>query len=1444
MERFCICGKNGLLAALAVAAILRTPSVAAADVEPSLTLAAGATAVVQQGAETAHAKGLCYRCLGDGTIRLANAAGAKKGALWRFIEARHGTVTVDVSDCGFESFTFGGGAVGDQDGKIVLKASKTLKKVIFGSNYSNVPLAYSIANFEIQVDDKLVTDGVAVEFANTFALMAPPANYPNWTVATGSKISIGDANQSADAPPTGPGDLFAKFYDANGVLDVGPGGLDCDVTIMAPNALSAGKTLRTGGSRSVRFYFCCYHDWWSLWGIQGGDTANKRGSEAMKIRFNLDLASPDAKLLTGDANCLHFLGDLTGSGQLVFSNGAMNKQDRNNVYFDGRYALTGPVSCTSAGYGRLVFTNPLGYLGDATSAGASVSLVSEVGVEYRFADESRHEVRLGAVTVPAEFKSTPTSNAVLKVDGRTSLRLDALAGELRLECADGGRVTIADDDWKRTLDDDIVLWVDASAANTATNIYAQKAANGFKVGDPVTYVTPAPESLTVYAVDCWHDWRAGRTGEFYNRIWQNNGSSEAYQLPSYAALYPHLVPKGLNRRSYLSMNSSSLCRFHGAAGLGTAKYAVMVFGSQHGGGAAILGNAGKGAFGRDRSSFANPIVTNVAYRSEAFWVDGRPVDPTVTGLSGGWQTISVDLKDAKVTGIGFSQTGSGSSADARGQNYAEMLFFDRVLTAAERTKVERYLVAKWGLGETYRDEGPRAKVTLSGEGTVVLQTVVDVDRTGFAGEVRNAYRTMPRSREGLLFALCGEKPDPLAPKIDRSVAGNVFTGVRRIATDETSGYGLSLEGNRLHFGAGSTLYVYDVTSPASPRLLGTCPKIGVVRQLVSQRGMVYVSSRETGMWIVNATDPTAPFVESRYDAIELGTGIDVCGDVVMLGQRQNGVEFVDVSDPKHPAHIRAEKTSESQSTLYKDGICYSGDWGMGELTVIDAADMAGVAKRTVLKVHGYGDGLDAFGSRLYISTGHHYRHPNAQGTSWTSDASDETRPDYGLGHALEIVDISDPSDPVSLGRCAFDRFYRSGMDMWTPRVSGDGRHVFCADTYNGLYAVDAADAASPKIVGRITVPPADGSEAAPSRPVTSVAVGDGVVYLASSGGGLAVATCPVARQRAPKAETPPRNADWRYPYGQRTFEHLRIAWRPATGGQVRSVVAGDAGHLYVAAGSSGLYVLDDGFNELGHVDVPFCGDVKVRDGFLYSAESREGLAIYGLADPARPQLATRVTDFGSTLRAGGPIWVFAPKGTDRVVLSEHGLGGYGVYAPAAGWKKRLGNVTGAPGWDKYMADEMVGGVLGVNFRGAVSWLDFSGEKLVTTPVDGALSSGLNSGICSYGDSRYLLLAGGVVCYAVPGSTSSASWAQSVTKLKVGSSALNGQPVWDGGHQLGLTHRINRTVAKIDLADEMRPAVVWSETLDSCPDRAVFFNGKLVIPAGHQGVLVECENSDK
>ena len=127
----------------------------------------------------------------------------------------------------------------------------------------------------------------------------------------------------------------------------------------------------------------------------------------------------------------------------------------------------------------------------------------------------------------------------------------------------------------------------------------------------------------------------------------------------------------------------------------------MVFGSQQGGGRALLGSAG-GADGghvggylvRDDGA-SKPWVSSGGSDGYRITVGDFGAKPKTATPNGGWQVVSLDMSGTNtyVSGLG---TPFGDS-NCGGQNYAEVIFFSEKPTAEERAACEQYLAGKWGV---------------------------------------------------------------------------------------------------------------------------------------------------------------------------------------------------------------------------------------------------------------------------------------------------------------------------------------------------------------------------------------------------------------------------------------------------------------------------------------------------------------------------------------------------------------------------------------------------------------------------------------------------------------------------------------------------------------------------------------------------------------------------
>ena len=163
------------------------------------------------------------------------------------------------------------------------------------------------------------------------------------------------------------------------------------------------------------------------------------------------------------------------------------------------------------------------------------------------------------------------------------------------------------------------------------------------------------------------------------------------------------------------------------ATLGNIHSVFWVIGSQEGGGWLLGGGTNAingtlytfhrgGGGGRNAAEVSDGLLNSShsyePLRKQASWYlnGGKVANPALTGLSGGWDILSMTIPAATedkynyVNIGGFAHDGrcyaQGGSYDATmgNQRLAEVVIYDRELSAAERTENERYLRRKWRLG--------------------------------------------------------------------------------------------------------------------------------------------------------------------------------------------------------------------------------------------------------------------------------------------------------------------------------------------------------------------------------------------------------------------------------------------------------------------------------------------------------------------------------------------------------------------------------------------------------------------------------------------------------------------------------------------------------------------------------------------------------------------------
>lgn len=631
---------------------------------------------------------------------------------------------------------------------------------------------------------------------------------------------------------------------------------------------------------------------------------------------------------------------------------------------------------------------------------------------------------------------------------------------------------------------------------------------------------------------------------------------------------------------------------------------------------------------------------------------------------------------------------------------------------------------------------------------------------------------------------------------------------------------LYIDGNILYGGAGSIIFASDISDPMNPVLLSKTQIYGPVRQITVQDGYLYAACRESGAWVVDVHNPSDIKVVTRFDTVELATGMEVAGDVMFLGTRQNGVEFVDISDPTNPTHIRMEKTHESQSVTYRDGILYSGEWGAHCITVFDSRDISNVKKIREVELKGHGDGVWTLGNYLYAATGHHLADKNLP--------KEETQ---GNGHGLEILDISDPANPIPVSRVGFDNCYVRSNDYWLPRPCSDGDYVLVADTYNGLYVVDSHDKKAPRKISRLSFTDWRGNPAA----VTALAIGNGVAYIGVSGNtGYFALRCPDVYPSDKGKGTPPVNASYRYSYPTSATSHFR-AWKPEHQAPVRDVAAyGDI--VFAACSYGGLAILKKGgkagLKQIAAGPMPYAGGVKVNGDLLWVAEGFDGLGGYRISADGTLTPVARYKNFYKHGPMAACLWVSVPN--DKFVAASTRDGGY-YYLDVTDLSdiKCKAYLGSGPGWDKYLADkaDSRGWFPATRHRVGICWIDLNADKMTET-IDKGLNVSLADGVCLFRYDSFLTCTNGRIYIY------SSRYINTGGKSPEPGKGFNGMPTWDGGRSLALTRRLNKEISMVDVPEDYPPLLLWTESTTGYPETPIFWKKKLLVPCGYQGLLIQ------
>jgi len=667
---------------------------------------------------------------------------------------------------------------------------------------------------------------------------------------------------------------------------------------------------------------------------------------------------------------------------------------------------------------------------------------------------------------------------------------------------------------------------------------------------------------------------------------------------------------------------------------------------------------------------------------------------------------------------------------------------------------------------------------------------------------------------------------------------------------------LEIANGRLYALESNGLSIYSIDDPKHPHKLGHVGHMGNVRQLCVRGKTAFLTSRQCGLWAVDVSDEAHPKILSNFDAVEMATGLDVAGDVAFIGNRVYGIQCVDVSNPAQMKHLSSLRTDESQSVAYRQGLLFSGDWAGGEVTVLDVSDLSAPKAISNIKLDGYGDGMAVRGNILFASTGQHKK-----------SGPQESR--HGAGHGLDLFDISNPRKPVKLSRVKFPTYYFGPCDYWTPRIAGN--YCFASDTINGLFLVDISNLKKPEIVGNLILPKTDPENPKVGIPykqiqdpaipqgdaLSSIAIGDGVLYMSGNYTGIYLAEFPDKAKPEPKEfgalpKLPEK------PDAGESAEHF-FSSGPELSNPTRGVaVSGDIAYTANVWDGVKIYRLSEaGMQQIGRVDIDYAADVKRSGDRLYVAEGQNGIGVYQIRSATELAEIGRLDVLEPGLGFVQFLWAF--EGTDTIAATCAGSKVSFVSFADPARPKIIHSRTGSQLlYGSYGSQQLAKGRYFAMPRhcGGLMVFDLAGGQVKDVWYDTFPLCSQTGGAAACGDELLVMRAGGYAFFnpeqpvaitelqrnKFPGQ---AELPQDVPDDSAVSRALFPKSEWEGlpcydpaSGKLAVVNRMFKNLHIYDFTDKAQPRLLKRIALHSNAGPPVFWKGRVLLPGGYSGLLLE------
>jgi hypothetical protein len=234
-------------------------------------------------------------------------------------------------------------------------------------------------------------------------------------------------------------------------------------------------------------------------------------------------------------------------------------------------------------------------------------------------------------------------------------------------------------------------------------------------------------------------------------------------------------------------------------------------------------------------------------------------------------------------------------------------------------------------------------------------------------------------------------------------------------------------------------FTWGVTADGAAVLLGSCEMTGTALGLAASGTTVYLADANSGLRVVDASDPAMPTLRGTCDTPGSARSVAVSGTTAYVADESSGLQIIDVSNATSPTIVGSYDTPGRAAGVAVSGAtAYVADGDLG-LHVIDVTTPTAPVLLGTCDTPGTALSVAVWGTTAYV----------ADGVS-----------------GLQVIDVSNPSSPVIVGSCAMpEGLYSQAYD-----VAVSGTKAYVTSLSAGLQIVDVSDPSAPVLVGSYRTP--------------------------------------------------------------------------------------------------------------------------------------------------------------------------------------------------------------------------------------------------------------------------------------------------------------------------------------------------------------------------------------